>query len=302
MKSSNAKIIAINRSSKFYPLVIIYIVIVSIYMLWHRAWFSPDQFFAVALFAILFIGRLSTFLSDWAPLLVLFFSYEYLRGLAPILNGEAHIMAMINVDKFIFGFVPPIKLQQILHSTNGPHWYDYVASALYISYFIVPMMVGFLFWLYDANLFKKYMRALLFLSFAAFVTYVLFPAMPPWLASQNGYLPKLAKIMDASMANFGQPINLPSTYKFLRADQVAAVPSLHAAYPFLIFLFLGRKSKRLALLTSPYVLGVWFSVIYLGEHYFIDVLLGAIYAAFSYFIVLNFAKIRKTAIHLASFV
>ena len=72
--------------------------------------------------------------------------------------------------------------------------------------------------------------------------------------------------------------SLPSTvspyFRHLDADPVAAFPSLHAAYPTLGALALWKMNRRTAYFTVPWCLIVWFSVIFLGEHYAIDVLGG----------------------------
>lgn len=122
----------------------------------------------------------------------------------------------------------------------------------------------------------------------AFFTYIIFPAMPPWMASNQGYIPPLAKIMDQVLASFSHPISVPSIYKFFGANLVAAVPSLHASYPLIIFLFLAKKVKYWSILAVPYVLGVWFAVVYLGEHYVVDVIIGVLYTVTAYvFVVQN---------------
>lgn len=273
-------------NNKFiYIIPIVYILAVSSFMLWHRAWLSPDQFFAFAIFATLLLGRVKQFISDWVPVLLLLFGYEYLRGVIPILSLNPHIFPMINADKFLFGFLPTIKLQTVLFTGNLIHWYDYLAVLLYISHFIVPMIVAFLFWLYDRKFFKKYTTAFLILSYLAFITYILFPAMPPWMASKSGYLPPLEKIMDQVFQSFARPISVPSIYQFFGANLVAAVPSLHAAYPWLIFLFAVKKLGKLAIFVLPYVFGVWFSVVYLGEHYAVDVIAGILYASIAYLLI-----------------
>ncbi len=280
-----------------YIIPVVYILIVSIFMIWHRAWVAPDQFFVFAMFATLFLGRIKQFIYDWAPVLLLLFGYEYLRGIIPILSAHPHIFPMIYIDTLLFGFIPTIKLQANLFTESNNHWYDYVAVILYISHFIVPMIVSFLFWLYDRKHFKNYTAAFLFLSYLAFITYILFPAMPPWMASSKGYLPPMKKIMDQVFTTFAHPIYVPSVYQFFGSDLVAAFPSLHAAYPWLTFLFIWKKFGTFALLVLPYVLGVWFSVVYLGEHYVTDVIAGIIYASIAYGMV-NFLEKRYVNYHL----
>jgi len=271
------KISLSNKIIYFIP--ILYLLIVCVFMLWHRAWFSPDQFFIFATLGTIILGRLKQFVFDWLPALFLFLGYECLRGVIPILSLNPHIFPLIRADFFLFGFLPTIRLQNLLFTQGINHWYDYLAGVLYISHFIVPMVVAFLFWLYDRQYFKKFMTAILVLSYLGFLTYILFPAMPPWMASNQGYLPPLKKIIDQVFVSFGPPVSLPTVYKFFGADEVAAFPSLHAAFPWLVLLFVTKKIGKRGLLLFPYVFGVWFAVVYLGEHYVVDVLAGIIYAS-----------------------
>lgn len=278
-------------------LPILYIIGVSVYMIWHRAWFSPDQFFSVAVIAVILIGgRTKQFLWDWIPVLLLLFGYEYLRGIVPILSRNPNIWPMIKADEFMFGFLPSIKLQSSLYSASSLRWYDYMAVILYISHFVIPMITAFIFWIFNRRAFKHYTAGFLVLSYLAFVTYIIFPAMPPWMASNLGYIPPLQKIMDQVMGSFAHPISVPTIYQFFGVNLVAAVPSLHAAYPFLIFLYVRQQISNLAFLIAPYVLGVWFSVVYLGEHYVIDVMIGILYALIAYLIIQQVTKRMEMAI------
>jgi hypothetical protein len=279
----------------FILLPILYVTGVSGYMIYHRAWFSPDQFFAVAIVATIFLRKTKQFIWDWVPLLFMMFGYEYLRGIVPILTKNAHTIPLILADKSIFGFVPTIKFQSMLFTDGTFHWYDYLSVLLYTVHFIIPMLIAFTFWLIDRTHFKKYTTAFLLLSYAAFLTYIIFPATPPWLASAQGFLPPLHKIMDQVYASFSYPISVPSVYRFFGSNPVAAFPSLHAAYPWLGFLFVRKKSRFLGYLTLLYACGVWFAVIYLGEHYFVDIVAGVAYATMAYGLVEWYAakKVQK---------
>src|SRR5258708_30102157 len=112
-------------------LSIAYLSVVGVFLFLHQMWFSPDQFFAVALILTLFLGRFKQFVRDWSFPTVLFLSYEYLRGLAPNLTAQAHSMPMINFDQSLFGFIPAVKLQNLLFSQDFLHWYDYLTVGFY---------------------------------------------------------------------------------------------------------------------------------------------------------------------------
>ena len=69
-------------------------------------------------------------------------------------------------------------------------------------------------------------------------------------------------------------------------NPVAAVPSLHSAYPTLVALFIWKLyGRKWGLISFLYPLSVWVGVIYMGEHYLFDVLSGITYAVVSFLVV-----------------
>ena len=272
-------------------ITLVYLVLVCGYMISHRIWFSPDQFFVFALFGATFIGKAKMFFKDWIPFLLFYLGYDFLRGLVPYVTNHVNIFPMINFDKFIFGFLPTVKLQSLLYDPNRIQWYDYIAVTLYICHFVTPMIVGYFFWLKDRNFFKKYTLGILGVSYAAFITYIIFPAMPPWMASNLGYIPTIKEVTGIVMSHFLKTnINLPSIFSFVGGNPVAAIPSLHAALPTMVFLFLFKWNKKAGIAFIPYLLGVYFAVVYLGEHYVVDVIIGALYSIIVFFTVQKLSK------------
>ena len=70
------------------------------------------------------------------------------------------------------------------------------------------------------------------------------------------------------------------------SNQVAAVPSLHAAYTLLIALFLWRLAPRWGrVLLAAYPLAMAFALVYAAEHYVSDILVGWVYALFAFWAV-----------------
>ena len=60
------------------------------------------------------------------------------------------------------------------------------------------------------------------------------------------------------------------------ANVFAAIPSLHAAYMVvaLAYACIGRCAKWLKIVFAFIMVGIWWTAIYSGHHYIIDVLLG----------------------------
>jgi membrane-associated phospholipid phosphatase len=119
------------------------------------------------------------------------------------------------------------------------------------------------------------------LAFAAIATFAVFPTLPPWLADERGLVPHVTRISMHVAHHVGiQEVGAIFERGSHFANLVAAVPSLHAAFPMLILLFFWRDSGRpTRALLATYTLAMGFAVVYSGEHYVFDVLVGWAYAA-----------------------
>jgi membrane-associated phospholipid phosphatase len=223
------------------------------------------------------LGRL---VRDWAPLFLLLTAYDALRSHADDW-GIVHVLPQIRADRWLFGGqVPTVALQHALFTPGSPNWWDYASFFVYLSYFFVPLVAAALLWKFAYARFHRYALLFVTLCFSAFVTYALFPAAPPWLASQTTHsLAPTAKIVDEVWVHLGlhQGATMLSARGHL-ANPVAAIPSLHSAVAFFIVLFFWRSAGRWRGLLALYPLAMGFALVYMGEHYVTDVLLGWIYA------------------------
>jgi membrane-associated phospholipid phosphatase len=245
--------------------------------------YSPDLFYVFAL-VIALIGRQGRdFIKDWTPPTLLLLAYEYLGALIPKVNPHVHYYFMAKFDTFLFGGqLPTVWLQHLLYNPNDLQWYDYVSAFLYSVFFAVPLVVALILWFVDREGFERYVFGMVGLSYLAYFTYLVYPAAPPWLAAQRGIIPPLVRVSDVTYSHFSPFIALPTVYKYIPPNLTAAVPSLHAAYPFFTPLFLRKKYPKAVPFFILYAAGVTFAVIYLGEHYFFDVALGLAYAYLAY--------------------
>src|SRR5260370_3415431 len=84
---------------------------------------SPERLLLLMLIGALVLGRARLFLADWVPFLLLFLSYEYLRGLGGNLGMPIHAVAAL--ERLIsFGHVPTWDLQQAFYHARQMIWYD----------------------------------------------------------------------------------------------------------------------------------------------------------------------------------
>jgi membrane-associated phospholipid phosphatase len=101
----------------------------------------------------------------------------------------------------------------------------------------------------------------------------LLPTAPPWLAVEDGYLTGVQLI--AVDLVFGGESELRAAGTTLaRSNAVAAMPSVHMAVTSVVVLALWRERRALALTGAVYAAAMALALIYLGEHYAVDVLAG----------------------------
>lgn len=242
-----------------------------------------DNYALVLLLGAALIGKAKSFVLDWSPFLFILISYEFLRGLADKLNTRVNFTPQLNADLVVFGQVPSVALQNLFFNIASLSWFDYFATIIYFLHFVPPLSFACILWLYKKQYFREFIIGISLLSYGAWATYLAFPAAPPWMANRDGYISGLTRVMDLTIKTFPERLQLPSVYAFFAPNPVAAVPSLHAAYPFLIFLFALKFFKRKAWLFFPYVFAVWLTIVYLGEHYVSDIFVGVLYAFIAFF-------------------
>ncbi|MEK7603025.1 MAG: phosphatase PAP2 family protein [Patescibacteria group bacterium] len=253
------------------------------------AFWTPDLLFIMLLVGFILWGQAVEFIKKFVPFLVLLLSYEALRGFANHVNNNVHFDMMINWDRSVFGQLPTSWLQSFLYLGHLA-WYDFFLYGLYMMHFIVPIAIALWFWKKKPKFYSPFLTGLLLMSYAGFVTYIIYPAAPPWMASDMGLIEPIRRISSDVWAAWGVN-DFPSLYDKFAPNPVAAVPSLHAAYPLLMWLFIRKaypKNKWLVWGFFAYPALIWFGIVYLGEHYVIDVVLGIIYAVVAYLLTVKF--------------
>jgi hypothetical protein len=230
------------------------------------------------------------FVRDWAPVVLLLVSYNLSRGFAR--TADPHVVQLIVADERLFGaltggVVPTLWLQEHLYDPDRVRWWDMLASWVYFSHFVLAIGVALVLWLRDRSRWAAFMRRWLFLCAAGLVTYFAYPAAPPWWAYEHGYLPEVVRISTRGWAEIG----LHGAFNALNAGQlasnpVAAMPSLHTAWALLVVaFFLPAVRRRWWPLLLSYPLAMTFTLVYAGEHYVIDVLVGWAYVGVTFVVV-----------------
>jgi hypothetical protein len=164
---------------------------------------------------------------------------------------------------------------------TGPvRWWEVAFQLIYFSHFVASFSVAAVLWVRKRTAFQAYARRLVTLSYLGFVTYVLFPAAPPWLAAAEGHLPPHIGRVGRGLDEIGlRLVGDLITEGAKTQNQVAAVPSLHLGFAALIVITLWRSVPPCwRPLLAAYPLSMGFVLVLNGEHYVVDLLLGFGYA------------------------
>jgi hypothetical protein len=272
-----------------------YAVLLSFLMIARGISVTPDVVVVGFGLAAILLGRGRLFLRDWIPFVALFFAYELMRGYADKFGLPIHVAEFVQLDRLIgLGTLPTTWLQGLFHSgaASSPDVLATISVIFYFLHFPLPLAVGFLLWIHQRRVYYDFVAALILLSMAAFVTYLLLPVAPPWWADKFGYASGILHLRDtgfqglADFFHFGNYFYSYAAYN-ISSNDVAAFPSLHAAYPFLAFLFARRAFGRTGWLMLAYSACIWFAIVYLGEHWVVDIIGGVIYASVAYFVVMH---------------
>jgi membrane-associated phospholipid phosphatase len=263
--------------------------------MWRGVWFTPDRWAVFLFVGAVVLGQGLAFLRDWVPVVLLIFGYEFMRGIAYEMVREqgrgVHLGELIDADRALFGGqVPTLWLQDRLYTPGTVHWYDVLSALMYALHFVFPLVFAFVLWLGRKERFWQFSLTFLLMTYVAFAFFLFYPAAPPWLANQQGAIQ-------------GLEWPLGQTYQFLVPERydnfdtyqiwnkasgnpVAAMPSLHAGFPWLTLLFAVKFFGRRGLPFVVYNLALWFSVVYLGHHWVVDILGGIAWATVCFVVVL----------------
>ncbi len=241
----------------------------------------------MAAFAITDLRRkLPRFVLEWLPFMAVLFVYDRLRGYADGALVHPREVPQIKIEAALFGKpIPTVWLQEHLwHGADHLHWWDYATWFIYLTHFVATLLVAAVIWTWAHEHFARFATMVCVLAFAAFATYVLYPAVPPWMAAQHGQIGEAHRTVKLTwphvpIAHYGSLFEKGEHY----ANNVAAMPSLHAGYALLLVLFLWKLVPRWTRpLLALYPPAMAFTLVYAGEHYVVDCLAGWAYATGTY--------------------
>jgi membrane-associated phospholipid phosphatase len=264
--------------------VVAWLTYVGVLMLLRGGTVTPDLLLVVAaLVAVAVLADRPVLRELWPfPLIVL--TWEAMRGLSADLVTRAHASDIVGLERALFGGLsggrtPSEALQSAFHVAGTINPLDVVATIVYLGHFVAPVVIGFVIWRLNRAVYYRYAIAMVLVALAGYATQLIFPVAPPRLAFEFGSPLAVHDIVAQVLDAFRFVPFAAWGYGNLPGNELAAFPSLHAAFPLVGAFFLARVSRRAAWLTVAWSALVWFAIVYLGQHYLVDAVAGLGYAA-----------------------
>jgi len=255
--------------------------------------FRPEQLVLVAIVNGCYFGSATTrrFVIGFSIFIVFWVLYDYLRAFPNYTYRAVDVAQIYHTEKALFG----IHYQGVVLTPNEfwlrhtTTFLDVLCGVFYLCWVPIPLaFAGYLFFR-NRQLFFAFALTFLLANLMGFVGYYLHPAAPPWYVQQHGLQFQPLKMgSTAGLARFDQYLGVPIFQAIYakNANVFAAMPSLHSAYPAIVFFYaMKNKSGLFNGLFLTIMLGIWFAAVYTSHHYVLDVLAGISVALTSIFII-----------------
>jgi len=244
--------------------------------------FKPEQVFLAALVNICYFSSHVSrrFITGFSIFIVYWIIFDYMKAFPNYRYAPVHIESLYELERSVFGIHTGGKVltpNEYWLEYQHPFW-DVVTGFFYLSW--IPVPLGFAAYLFfrDKKQFVYFSCTFLLVNLIGFVIYYLYPAAPPWYVQQFGFHFNAATPGNtAGLDRFDRffHVHIFSSLYAKGSNVFAAMPSLHSAYPAIVFWFgLKNRMGAINILFGLIMAGIWFSAVYNSHHYVLDVIAG----------------------------
>ena len=180
----------------------------------------------------------------------------------------------IRFDRAVFGCAPTVALQRALSRPGRNTVLDHALVYVHWAWFMQPhLAAAWILWRHPRR-FPRAATMICAVFDVGLIGYFAVPTAPPWWAAEQGRIAGMRRIM----AEVGQRVlgRLWSPlYGFLGGNPLAAMPSLHFATSLMAARMLAETGRAAGAAGWAYAGVLGFALVYLGEHYVVDLAAGA---------------------------
>ncbi len=225
--------------------------------------------------------------------------FNYLRAYGDDTIWANDVLSFVpRIEAWLFGGrLPSTVLQERFFRSSAIDSYDYGWTIVYLSFFIAPHLAAVLLLWRNRSLFWHYLLATAVLFALALLGFFAIPTSPPWLVTEavpEAGFAQIWRITQEVLSGLDLPFRLFNTGQGetmhisevrLEPNAIAAMPSIHFASTVLI-VFPARSAGRLwAGVTTAYAALMAIALVYLGEHYVLDIVVGGMLARSGWIVV-----------------
>jgi membrane-associated phospholipid phosphatase len=190
------------------------------------------------------------------------------------LLNRLHVKYPIDVDRAIGAGEPPtVRLQRALGRPGELRLHDYALSVVHWAWFFVPHCTLVYILVRHPKRFPRSAALMAGCFDMGLVVYWSVPTAPPWWAGENGYMAPVRRIMAEAGERFWGRAWSP-LYHSLQGNPFAAMPSLHFGTSVMAARVLSDVGRGPGAIGWAYALTLGFGLVYLGEHYVVDLIAG----------------------------
>jgi membrane-associated phospholipid phosphatase len=230
------------------------------------------------------LSRVRLYAIAFLPYGALWLGFTLLRSMANETGIPLRTDEVTRIERWMFfGETPTIWLQSRMFDPLNMAWYDYFTTFIHWSYFFLPHLAAILIWRHSPALYRRFLAMMLIVLGVGLAIYFITPAAPPWLTADRAPQDDIYRVM----ANVGRQMHsglYDRTYSALGdPNPVAAMPSMHQAVTVAACLFVLHSRRRwLRWGALVYSILMAYTLVYTGEHYVIDIIVGSGIAIYAY--------------------
>jgi len=208
-------------------------------------------------------------------------AYEMPNDDPEALVDRVHVRYPIVVDRVLgVGRIPTARLQGAFSQPGEINRFERVLVWCHWVWFAVPhTSVAYVLWRSPARFPSAAARMYAVFDLGA-IFYWALPTAPPWWAAKHGHLGELHDTppVRRMMIEYGEQFwgdRWGDLYDVLGGNPLAAMPSLHFATTLMAARLLSELGPAPGAVGWSYALTLGLALVYLGEHYAVDLLAGA---------------------------
>ncbi len=207
------------------------------------------------------------------------------------LRRRLRVRYPIACDRLLgLGELPNMRLQRALGRPGEVTPLDRFLSVVHWTWFAQPHLALLYVQARHNDRFPRAARQMATVYDLGCALYFAVPTAPPWWAADRGEIPRSLERVPAAVAEEDAPAvrrlmvdvgerfwgrAWPTLYDSLGGNPWAAMPSLHFATSLMAALLLAEVGPLAGAVGSAYAATLGLALVYLGEHYLIDLLAGA---------------------------